>query len=590
LLDGLHEDLNRIKQKPFTETIESETQPDYEVGMKSWENHLKRNQSIIVDLLHGQFKSKITCPTCNRISITFDPFISVSLPIPAKKEKEIEFFFLYADNREKPLKIKIRFPTSTHTVSQLREETAKLLKIDPKLFYFAFSSQHTKETVKDEEHTLTNTIRKKKKIRPLFAFEITEEESNADPTTHVSVDYQTTKKVMNYFGRPSRRKFTFLRTVCLRKEFTAREVYMKMFEQYRILWNDIIPAAERAEWKKLSNEEAFHKVWDNETEKPFQIYLVTNARVFHECFFCGQKRCENCELEYDSPLKISDLLEKIKDPEFALEFEVFFTGVPDGLDLESLNSYSEQTITPDNEEAKGNNLNIYQCFQQFESPETLGEENTWYCNKCKEHKKAIKKMEIYKAPPIMMVHLKRFKSEGQNILSKSKISAKVDFPLEDLDISEFVGNHELPTDYPVERVTPGYELDQTNGQVINGETSQTPNGELDQENNGYVEMKEEETKMEEETPTDSMNIEPEKAQELNGNSGTSNKLLYDLFAVVNHYGNLGFGHYTAYAKNHITNKWYCFDDSSVMEENEENVCSPASYVLFYKRKNWTFDK
>lgn len=40
-------------------------------------------------------------------------------------------------------------------------------------------------------------------------------------------------------------------------------------------------------------------------------------------------------------------------------------------------------------------------------------------------------------------------------------------------------------------------------------------------------------------------------------------LIYDLYAISNHYGNMGFGHYTAYAKNHITGKWYDFDDSSV---------------------------
>ena len=40
-------------------------------------------------------------------------------------------------------------------------------------------------------------------------------------------------------------------------------------------------------------------------------------------------------------------------------------------------------------------------------------------------------------------------------------------------------------------------------------------------------------------------------------------LIYDLYAISNHYGNMGFGHYTAYAKNYKTGKWYDFDDSSV---------------------------
>jgi len=39
------------------------------------------------------------------------------------------------------------------------------------------------------------------------------------------------------------------------------------------------------------------------------------------------------------------------------------------------------------------------------------------------------------------------------------------------------------------------------------------------------------------------------------------KILYDLYAVSNHFGSMGFGHYTAYVKNN--NQWYEMDDSSV---------------------------
>ena len=42
-------------------------------------------------------------------------------------------------------------------------------------------------------------------------------------------------------------------------------------------------------------------------------------------------------------------------------------------------------------------------------------------------------------------------------------------------------------------------------------------------------------------------------------------ILYDLFAISNHYGSLGGGHYTAYGYNHNYNSWYDFDDSSVSE-------------------------
>lgn len=37
--------------------------------------------------------------------------------------------------------------------------------------------------------------------------------------------------------------------------------------------------------------------------------------------------------------------------------------------------------------------------------------------------------------------------------------------------------------------------------------------------------------------------------------------IYNLIAVSNHYGGMGGGHYTSYAKNCILNKWLEFDDS-----------------------------
>ena len=60
---------------------------------------------------------------------------------------------------------------------------------------------------------------------------------------------------------------------------------------------------------------------------------------------------------------------------------------------------------------------------------------------------------------------------------------------------------------------------------------------------------------------------------------------YDLFAVSEHYGDTGGGHYTAMCKNYDGN-WYKYDDSSVSRASPSNALSSAAYVLFYRRKNW----
>ena len=52
---------------------------------------------------------------------------------------------------------------------------------------------------------------------------------------------------------------------------------------------------------------------------------------------------------------------------------------------------------------------IYDCLDIFRQKNILNKGNEWYCNKCKEHVEAEKKMEIYKVPQILIFQLKRFK-------------------------------------------------------------------------------------------------------------------------------------------------------------------------------------
>lgn len=55
---------------------------------------------------------------------------------------------------------------------------------------------------------------------------------------------------------------------------------------------------------------------------------------------------------------------------------------------------------------------------------------------------------------------------------------------------------------------------------------------------------------------------------------------YDLFGICNHSGN----HYFSYCKN-PNKKWYCYNDSTVNEQDIKNIVTNKAYCLFYKRKN-----
>merc|ERR1712141_664794 len=60
---------------------------------------------------------------------------------------------------------------------------------------------------------------------------------------------------------------------------------------------------------------------------------------------------------------------------------------------------------------------------------------------------------------------------------------------------------------------------------------------------------------------------------------------YDLFAVSNHMGGMGGGHYTAYAKNLDNKQWYHLDDSRTSRvQDPSTVVSSSAYVLYYYKQ------
>lgn len=61
LLDGLHEDLNRVKNKPYIEYPDSNGRPDEEIAAEAWKNYRARNDSFIADHFQVCFHQQSKC-------------------------------------------------------------------------------------------------------------------------------------------------------------------------------------------------------------------------------------------------------------------------------------------------------------------------------------------------------------------------------------------------------------------------------------------------------------------------------------------------------------------------------------------------
>lgn len=164
-------------------------------------------------------------------------------------------------------------------------------------------------------------------------------------------------------------------------------------------------------------------------------------------------------------------------------YESLFEGVNND-DMRGQETWAQMTTLPDPELAekkakraarRKHGITLEDCFAETAKGEILSEENAWYCNRCKELRRASKTLEIWTLPDILVIHLKRFSA---NRGFRDKIDVLVDFPTEGLDLSYRVGLKE------------------------------------------------------------------------------GKETIYDLFAVDNHYGGLGGGHYTAFAQNFYDKQWY----------------------------------
>lgn len=128
LLDGLHEDLNRILEKPYVEKPELSPGDDVnnfnvikELAENTWDKHKMRNDSMIIDLFVGMYKSTLVCPQCNNISITFDPYNDLTLPLPVDNYWSSKIILF--PSQSPPCLLEIELP-KTASYKELKEYVA----------------------------------------------------------------------------------------------------------------------------------------------------------------------------------------------------------------------------------------------------------------------------------------------------------------------------------------------------------------------------------------------------------------------------------------------------------------------------------
>lgn len=81
---------------------------------------------------------------------------------------------------------------------------------------------------------------------------------------------------------------------------------------------------------------------------------------------------------------------------------------------------------------------ISDCLSSFTEVEELAETELYYCNSCKCKQKSTKRFWIRRLPNVLCLHIKRFR---WNNFYRTKIDLRISFPINALDMSQFVLNN-----------------------------------------------------------------------------------------------------------------------------------------------------
>uniref|UniRef100_A0AAQ5X6N8 Ubiquitin carboxyl-terminal hydrolase n=1 Tax=Amphiprion ocellaris TaxID=80972 RepID=A0AAQ5X6N8_AMPOC len=494
LLDGLHEDLNRIRKKPYIQLKDANGRPDKVVAEEAWENHIKRNDSIIVDIFHGLFKSTLVCPVCSKVSVTFDPFCYLTLPLPMKKERTLEVYLVRLDPLAKPTQYKLTVPkvgyisdlcTSLSILSGVSAEKMIVTDIYNHRFHRIFATNENLSSIMERDD--------------IYVFEVAV--NRVEDTDHVVIPVHLREKYKQsgynhtstpLFGQP------FL--IAVPRTLSEDKLYNMLLLQ--LLW----PLSGEMETDEQDDESSQDQELPSENDNSQSEDSVggdnelENGVVGPQNSTKGQQTAGNNRkrlftFQFNNMGKTDFSL--IKEDTRQIRFD-------EGHLRLSGRKWTEQDFdkheSMEYKPQKKAFFKLKDCIELFTTKEKLGAEDPWYCPNCKQHQQATKKLDLWSLPPVLVVHLKRF---SYSRYMRDKLDSLVDFPLRDLDMSEFL---------------------------------------------------------------------------INPNAGPCR---YDLIAVSNHYGGMGGGHYTAYAKNKDDGKWYNFDDSSVSPANEDQIVLEIFYILAF---------
>uniref|UniRef100_A0A8C1J0Y3 Ubiquitin carboxyl-terminal hydrolase 4 n=1 Tax=Cyprinus carpio TaxID=7962 RepID=A0A8C1J0Y3_CYPCA len=440
LLDGLHEDLNRVKKKPYLALRDAEGRPDEIVAKEAWANHRLRNDSVIVDIFHGLFKSTLVCPECSKVSVTFDPFCYLTLPLPMKKDRTMEVFLVRTDPQFRPMQYRVVVP-KMGAVADLCSALAKLSGVPSENMVVADVYNHRFHKIYKRDDGLNHILEKD----DIFVYEVLEEDSEKMNLPvyfrerHAKHSGGSSGTML--FGQP-------LLITVQRHNLTVDTLYERVLERIGLVLffccnhsgicngpNGICDEEAMDHQESPEPENSHSDTVDGEEDSEPENgpnssggkSFTSRPKLFSFSMVNSYGTANISSVPFDG-----NLLKLTTHSTVAIDWDS---------DTRKLCYDDQEAEAYDKHESmlhaqkKKTTVALRECIELFTTMETLGEHDPWYCPTCKKHQQATKKFDLWSLPRILVVHLKRF---SYNRCWRDKLDTVVDFPIRDLNMSEFV--------------------------------------------------------------------------------------------------------------------------------------------------------
>lgn len=505
LLDGLHEDLNRIKKKPYIE------KPDWkpgggdrelaELGKECWEGYKKRNDSVIVDLFQGQLQSTLVCPECHKESITMDPFMYLTVPLPISQTRAFKLVFFPVDVEKPPVRVELLVPVNA-SFSTLKDKLGALVKAQGNhivgfdywkhSIYAWWLDSDPNSEAKDVDVCVFHELAVPASSTHRGVGTAVSDDSVTVPVYTFRPDNQPRSSFHHGSSVPSECSLEpFFITLSRAEACDPAAVRMAIVKGYSRLvrpekQSELFVAPNAPQAIEVDDEDDAH-IEHAEEENPaapssvsrsqssvslaaagslvaraglFKVHVAdaSSADQSSGHFFKskdpniqplyrgtpsgasgswssldkrkGAKRpmmqrisssisnlvssAANSDDEDDSAATSSAPVVRPGEGIFVEwspnTFDEFFEENRDNL-ARNLESVVDPAIAKDVAKKRaGRSISLDDCLDEFSKEETLGQDDLWYCPQCKKHQAATKKLDIYKAPDILVICLKRFGS------------------------------------------------------------------------------------------------------------------------------------------------------------------------------------